>query len=85
MQVLISALGLLFGFLETLIIIDVILSWVYKGDNSLVRLIHVFTEPLLLPGKKLQEKIIPGIPVDFSPIIAFAILRFLESIASSLA
>lgn len=78
MFVLQRALLMLIGFLETLIIIHVILSWIYRGNNELVRIINIFTEPLLLPGKKIQEKIIPDVPVDFSPIIAFFILGILE-------
>lgn len=84
MFVLESALLILIGFLETLIIIQVILSWIYRGNNELVRIINLFTEPLLLPGKKIQEKILPDMPVDFSPIIAFFILGILEKFIRSI-
>jgi YggT family protein len=79
-----NALGLLINFLILLLVIDVILSWIYRGNNNLVKVIHIFTEPILLPGRKLQEKLLPNIPVDFSPIIAYAILRILEGIISTL-
>lgn len=80
MPIIQNAFSLLFGFLETLIIIDVILSWLYRGDNNLVRTIHIFTQPILLPARRLQERIIPDLPIDFSPIIAFAVIRALESL-----
>lgn len=80
-----NALGILINFLILLLVIDVILSWLYRGNNNLVRTIHIFTEPLLLPGRRIQERLLPNIPVDFSPIIAYAILRILEGIVSSIA
>lgn len=84
MFILQRALLMLIGFLETLIIIHVILSWIYRGNNELVRIVNIFTEPLLLPGKKIQERIIPDVPVDFSPIIAFFILGILEKFVVSI-
>lgn len=84
MIILYKAVGLLFQFLETLIIIEVLLSWVYRGENSLTRMLHIFTDPFLIPGKKIQERIIPGLPVDFSPVIALFILMILRNVVYSL-
>ncbi|KOA20971.1 YGGT family protein [Clostridium homopropionicum DSM 5847] len=84
MVILYNAVGLLFQFLETLIIIEVLLSWVYRGENSLTRLLHIFTDPFLIPGKRIQERIIPGLPVDFSPVIALFILMLLRNVIYSI-
>jgi len=84
MIILYNAVGLLFQFLETLIIIEVLLSWVYRGENSFTRLLHIFTDPFLIPGKKIQERIIPGLPVDFSPVIALFILMLLRNVIYSI-
>ncbi|MFL0195527.1 YggT family protein [Clostridium sp. WILCCON 0269] len=75
------AISLLFRFLEGAIILDVILSWIMPGrGNAFVELLHVFTEPLMRPGRKLQEKIMPGLMIDFSPIIAFFIIDIIRGI-----
>lgn len=75
------AVNLLFRFLEMAIFIDVILSWVYRGSgNTFTNLIHVFTDPFMAPARKLQEKIAPGLMLDFSPIVALFILDILRSI-----
>jgi len=73
------ALSLLFRFLEGAIFLDVILSW-----NSFVNLLHVFTEPFMRPGRKLQQKLIPGLMIDFSPIIAFIIIDIIRGIVFSI-
>lgn len=79
------AVGLLFRFLETAIIIDVILSWVMpRGGNGFIDLLHVFTDPFMKPGRKIQEKLIPGLMIDFSPIIALLLLDLLRKIIFSL-
>lgn len=75
------AVNLLFRFLEMAIFIDVILSWIYRGNgNAFTNLIHVFTDPFMAPARKLQEKIAPGLMLDFSPIVALFILDILRSI-----
>lgn len=75
------AVKLLFNFLEYAIFIDIILSWVMPGKrNGVTDLLHVFTEPFLIPGRKIQQKIMPGFMMDFSPIIAFMLLSLIERI-----
>lgn len=79
------AVDLLFRFLEMAILIEVILSWVYRGSgNSLTNLLHIFTEPFMAPARKLQEKIMPGLMLDFSPMGALFILWFLQSVIHAL-
>ncbi len=75
------ALALLFRFLEGAILLDVILSWIMPGkNNAFLELIHVFTDPFMIPGRKIQEKLMPGFMIDFSPIIALLILDLLRKI-----
>ncbi|KYH29785.1 MULTISPECIES: YggT family protein [Clostridium] len=79
-----KAFSLLFSIIELLIMIDVILSWIYIKDNSFTRLIHIFTEPFLSPGRKIQDRLMPGLPVDLSPIMGLFILWIIESIVNTL-
>jgi YggT family protein len=75
------AISLLFRFLEGAILLDVILSWIMPGkSNSLIEILHIFTDPFMIPGRKIQQKIAPGLMVDFSPILALIILDILQSI-----
>ncbi|ADK14135.1 MULTISPECIES: YggT family protein [Clostridium] len=79
------AISLLFRFLEGAIILDVILSWVMQGrSNAFVDFLHIFTEPLMIPGRKIQEKLMPGLMIDFSPIVAFFIIDILRGIVFSI-
>jgi YggT family protein len=75
------ALSLLFRFLEFAILADVVLSWIMPGRRGgLVDVLHVFTDPLMKPGRKLQERIMPGLMIDFSPIVAFVIIDILRAV-----
>jgi YggT family protein len=49
-------------------------------ESKLTQFIKIFTEPLLAPGRKLQERIVPGLPIDFSPVIALLLLSILSRI-----
>ncbi len=69
------------------ITIDVILSWIYTGNNLFIRIIHAITEPVLKPFRNLINNSAiggPGLRLDFSPILAVLALTFLENVIRSL-
>lgn len=67
--------NLLFNALQTAVFIDVILSWIYPNrTNQYIELLHKITEPLLMPGRKIQDKYFGNTMVDWSPMIALLIL-----------
>ncbi|WP_160688861.1 YggT family protein [Clostridium sp. C2-6-12] len=69
----------LFNLLELAILLEVILSWIPQiGNNKFVSTIHNFIYPLMEPLKGLQDRLIPGLPIDFSPILALFILDILK-------
>ena len=71
---------LLFNFLQYVIFADVISSWVMRGkENGFTAILHIFTEPLFFPGRKIQQKFFPQLPVDLSPILALFALQLLSS------
>lgn len=81
MYILFKFFEMIFNFLQIAIFIEVILSWVYSGGtNQYIELLHKITEPILKPGRKIQEKYFSNLMVDFSPIIALFILMFLRQI-----
>jgi YggT family protein len=78
-----NLLNAIFNILEFAILIEVVLSWVYANrSNQYTELLHKITNPLLQPGRKIQEKYFGNTMVDFSPIIALLILMVLRKIVS---
>lgn len=75
-----TVLNLLFNLLELAIIIECAASWIPQIQGSkYMKLIHNFIYPVLEPFRRLQDRIIPGLPIDFSPICAFFVLNLLRS------
>jgi len=76
-----SSLALLFSMvfkiLYFLLVIRILLSW-FRPDpfNEIVSTIYRVTDPLLIPFRRLPLQY-GGI--DFSPILAFLIINFLDS------
>ena len=81
----IRLLSMVFNVLEFTIFAEVVLSWVYpRGSNQYIELLHKVSGPLLLPGRKIQEKYFSNTMIDFSPIIALVIIMFARSIVIGL-
>ena len=75
------AANLFLDLLQWAIFIEVLLSWVVQGrENKFTQIIKIFTEPLMAPARKVQEKIVPGLMVDFSPVFALLIISLLRSL-----
>jgi YggT family protein len=74
--------------LELLILVRVLLSWIPSAyNNPFVKFIIQITEPILAPIRKLIDKSIfggKGNVLDFSPLIAFLLLRILQSLVNNL-
>jgi len=69
--------SLIFKILYFLLVIRIILSW-FRPDpfNEIVSTIYRVTDPILIPFKRLPLQF-GGI--DFSPILVFLLLTFLDS------
>ncbi|MPM63103.1 hypothetical protein SDC9_109983 [bioreactor metagenome] len=77
--------SLLFVVMEYAIFAEIILSFVTRGvENKFTYFLHSITEPLLAPGRKIQEKIAPGFMIDFSPILALFIISILRQIVRNI-
>ena len=76
-----NLIGIIFNVLQYAILIEVILSWVYANrTNQYIELLHKVTNPLLQPGRKIQDRYFNNTMVDFSPIIALLIIMILRKI-----
>lgn len=68
--------SMLFKIMYFLLVLRIVLSW-FRVDSfsELVNILYKITEPILVPLRKLPLQV-GGI--DFSPIIAFILLSFLD-------
>ncbi|MFD3157424.1 YggT family protein [Haloimpatiens sp. FM7330] len=77
--------NILFRVIEYAILIEVILSWIpQRRENQLTSILHTITEPFLRPGRIIQQKLIPNLMIDFSPIIALFIIAILRRVIYTL-
>ena len=76
---LIQTLTILFYVMYGMLFARIILSWFTMGrSNRLMDLLYMLTEPILAPIRSLLQRSPlggPGMIIDFSPIIAFILLR----------
>lgn len=77
--VLVQAVNTFFTVLYLMLFVRIILSWFPIGrDNKLMGLLFAFTEPVLAPIRNLVNRSPlggSGMVLDFSPLIAFILLR----------
>jgi len=82
---LINLIIIIFNVLYYAIFIEVILSWFYANrTNQYIELLHKVTNPLLQPGRRLQDRYFNNMMLDFSPMIAIFILMILKNILINL-
>lgn len=72
-----------FKIIDIFILVRVVLSWLpLNQDSALIHIVYRLTEPILGPIRKLLERSVlggKGLMIDFSPLIAWLILDFIES------
>lgn len=70
-----------FKLLELAILVDIVASWIPQiQGNKFVVMIHSFIYPLLEPFRRLQDRIMPNLPIDFSPILLLIVLDIFKDI-----
>ena len=83
---LIQAIGLFFYFLEILIFVRIILSWLPMAYNSAIgRFLYTMTEPILGPVRDMVNRspLGGGYGLDFSPIFALILMRLVQTLLIS--
>lgn len=84
-NILINAVNFLFDFVEFAIFIEIIMSWIPMAKGSrVIEIVHTITDPFMIPGRKIQEKVMPGMMLDFSPILALFIVYILRYVIISM-
>ena len=78
----------LYYILFVLLLIRVLLSWMpLLRSGSIGAFVYAFTEPVLAPVRMFIERSPlggPGLMFDFSPIIAFFLLRLIRQLLESM-
>jgi len=70
-----AVVSILLTIMYWLILIRALISWVNPDPfNPIVQFLMRVTEPILEPIRRL----LPALPIDISPIIAFFIIIFLQ-------
>ena len=81
---LVNAINWLSYILIGLLFVRVFLSWMPMFRGPVVDFIHMVTEPVLAPIRRLIDRSPlggPGMIMDFSPIIAMIMLRLVANFA----
>ena len=85
MKTLISLINMIFNLFYYAIMLEVILSWVYANrTNQYIELLHKVTNPLLQPGRMIQERFFNNTMIDFSPLVALFIITILKRVVFSI-
>ncbi len=61
-----------------------ILSWFFDGDGKFIRFLYVFTEPAIMPMRKLFYKMnwFQDVPIDMSFSATYIVLMLIQLILS---
>ena len=74
---------LLLNVLILAVVIRAILSWFMPvGRDPVTRLLVDITEPSLNPIRQLTGRLIPGMMIDFSPLVAIILLQVLAGMVA---
>lgn len=82
-EILSAAVILFFRVIEILILLRIIFSWIpFRRENKFAIFIYSVTEPILSPIRNLIARSAFGknLMFDFSPILAYLILGFIEHV-----
>lgn len=82
------AVDVFFQIMYLLLIIRIVLSWIGRGIpynsafRGFIQFVYGVTEPILGPIRQVLPR--SGMGIDFSPLIAFFLLRILQSLVLNL-
>lgn len=80
MRTVVLILSLFFRFLEFMVIIECLMSWIPPAQNTrFYYLITKFNYPFLEPIRRFLRRFMPsGFMIDISPIILFALIVLVQ-------
>lgn len=78
-RIIISLISSVFYIYEILIFARCILSFM-PMNNGITGWVYRATEPVLSPCRKLMDKFNVNLPIDFSPMVALLLMRFIQGL-----
>jgi YggT family protein len=76
---LVAVVQAIFEIYSFILLARVLLSWFQVDPNNpIVQALYSLTEPVLAPIRRLMP---PAGPMDFSPIVAFILIRVAQALA----
>ncbi|MBP5245629.1 MAG: YggT family protein [Clostridiales bacterium] len=77
-----NSLKLIFRVLWGLMFIRAILSWIQIGENKFTEFVYNVTEIVILPVRKLLEKLNIGnnLPIDISFTVTFILIAVISAV-----
>jgi YggT family protein len=86
MSTIVQIVTMLLNALALAIFIRALLSWFMPvGRDPITRFLVDVTDPILQPIRNLTSNLIPGMMIDFSPIIAIIVLQLLAGMVARVA
>lgn len=83
MDILFQIANFLLTLMTLAIFARAILSWFMPmGGNAWTRVLYDLTEPILAPIRAVLLRVLP-IPIDLSPMVAWLLITFLQSLLRS--
>lgn len=84
-RAIISAFIYLLQIFSWLIVIEALLSWVVDPMHPIMEFIRRFTEPILIPFRRLTERLpMADLPIDISPLLALIIIQIIIAVLQGL-
>jgi len=80
--IIIDVVNILFWIVYILLFARIILSWFPMQDRRIMDLVFALTEPILAPIRALVSRSPlggQGMMIDFTPLIAFILIRLVSS------
>lgn len=80
MRTVVLILSLFFRFLEFMVVVECLMSWIPPIQNTkFYYLVTKFNYPFLEPIRRVLRRFMPGgFMIDFSPIILFALIVMVQ-------
>lgn len=84
-MIIIQAISGIFRIIELAIIIDCLASWIPQlRYNKFMDIVHSITYPILEPCRRIQDRFLGDLPIDFSPVLALFLLDIIRTVLINL-
>ena len=81
----IEAISVIFRIIELAILAECIASWIPQlRYNQFMDIVRSITYPILEPCRRIQDRFLGDLPIDFSPVLALFLLDIIRTVLINL-